>query len=293
MEKKIVALGFFDGVHRGHQALLRACREMAAQTGCETAAITFDRHPQSLFTAHPPKLINTLADRERLLRQYGIARILVIPVTAQTMGMPWDAFLDTLVAQGAAGFVCGDDFRFGHRGAGTADALRGYCADRKLPCAVVQPQLVDQIRVSSTAIRAMLEAGEMERAVRFLGHPHILTGEVVHGRGLGHTIGIPTANLLLPENVLQPCFGVYACRAQLEGQTYSAVTNIGTRPTVGGHRVTVEPWLLDFNRDIYAKQLVLEFYAFLRPERKFESLQALKAEIEKNAAQTREIFGNN
>jgi len=293
MEKKIFALGFFDGVHLGHQALLAACRELARENGCATAAITFDRHPQSLFAEQPPKLLTTLDDRICLLKGYGMEQVLTLPVTPEIMGTPWEAFLEQLTEQGASGFVCGNDFRFGHKGEGNAQGLEQFCRERDLPCTIVEQQELDGIRVSSTHIRNLLEKGAMEEAVRMLGHPYILSGTVVHGRGLGRTIGIPTANLLLSEQLLCPRFGVYACRAITELGSFCAVTNIGTRPTVGGSHVTVEPWLLDFSGDLYGKKLTLEFHAFLRPEQKFDSLQALQAEIQKNAGQTLEFFGRN
>ena len=153
-------------------------------------------------------------------------------------------------------------------------------------------QLLGQTRISSTYIRELIRAGEMERAVEFLGHPHILTGTVVRGKQLGRTIGIPTANLLLPEGVLCPRFGVYACRALVDGKTFPAVTNVGVRPTVSGEGITIEPWLLDFSGDLYGKTLTLEFHAFLRPERKFASLEKLQEEIRKNAAETRSLFAD-
>ena len=133
----------------------------------------------------------------------------------------------------------------------------------------------------------------MGEAAVFLGHPHILSGQVVSGRQLGRTLGIPTANLAQPEEAVKLPHGVYACIAEVENKHYLAVTNIGSRPTVGGHRITVEPWLLDFDGDLYGKQLTLSFHHFLRPEVKFPSLEALKEEILKNAAETRKFFKNN
>ena len=153
--------------------------------------------------------------------------------------------------------------------------------------------MLEGIRISSTHIRKLLEMGEMEQAVRFLGHPYILTGTVVPGRHLGRTIGIPTANLMLPEDMVRLCRGVYICRARLEEEEYPAVTNVGIRPTVGGTHVTVEPWLLDFEGDLYGKTLTLEFYSYLRPEMTFPSLEALREEIQENALEVRKFFDKN
>jgi len=290
-DKKIFALGFFDGVHLGHQALLRECVSIARRFGCEPAAITFDRHPQSLFTPTPPAMINSNADRERLLRRWGVRKIRTIPVTAQAMGQSWEDFLRDLLAEGAQGFVCGDDFRFGHRGAGDGEKLRQFCRERALPCVIVPEQALDGVRVSSTHIRRLIEEGDVERAAAFLGHPHILSGAVVPGRHLGRTIGIPTANILLPDGVAVPKLGVYACKCAIDGKEYVAVTNVGSRPTVNGHQVRAESWILDFDGDLYGEEITLEFEKFLRPERKFGSLEELKAQIRHDAAETRALLG--
>lgn len=288
-ERTVYALGFFDGVHLGHQALLRACRQLAGELGAEAGVLTFSGHPQSLVSGRAPALINTLDDRERLLRQYGMTRVLTLPFDEELMHTPWQDFLARLMTQyGAAGLVCGVDFRFGARGAGTAALLEKACVQTGIPCRIVPEQRMDGIRVSSTHIRSLIEAGQMEEAVRFLGHPHILTSTVVAGKQLGRTMGIPTANLTLPEGVLCPKFGVYACKV---GE-HLAVTNVGSRPTVGGGDVTVEPWILDFQGDLYGKTITLAFYAFLRPEQKFGDLGRLREEIGKNGEQTREFFAN-
>ena len=155
---------------------------------------------------------------------------------------------------------------------------------------MVPEQTVHGIRVSSTHIRALLEQGQMEEANAFLGHPHILTGQVIHGHQLGRTLGIPTANLSLPAGLVVPKFGVYACLVELEGERYPAVTNIGTRPTVHGSGITVEPWILSYQGDLYGREITLEFHKFLRPERKFPTLEALQEEIHHNAEQTIHFF---
>lgn len=291
-EKKVYALGFFDGVHRGHQALLESCCRLAAAESAIPAAITFGTHPDQLVMGKAPEMLNTLQDRVTLLKERGMESVTVLPFDRRLMTMPWQDFLQLLLEEyDAGGIVCGNDFSFGYRGEGNAEKMRKACARLGIPCHVVPEQTVEGIRVSSTYIRLLLEQGDMDRAVKFLGHPHILTGEVVQGQHLGRTIGIPTANLVLPENLLVPRYGVYACQAAMGGKTYPAVTNVGIRPTVSGQGVTVEPWILDFDGDLYGKEIRLSFYRFLRPERKFDSLEDLQKEIRKNALQTREFFG--
>ena len=290
MKKYIYALGFFDGVHLGHQQLLKTCCAMAAEHGCDTAAITFDRHPKSLFTDNPTVLISTIPDRKLLLSRYGIRSVRVLPVINEVMNLPWQEFLQILLDDGAAGFVCGDDFRFGRRGEGNAEKLTRFCREHDLPCAVVPEQTVDTIRISSTYIRRQIETGDMATAVKFMGHPYTLTGTVVHGQKLGRTLGIPTANLHLPAGLAIPRFGVYACCVLIDGEKFPAVTNIGTRPTVEGQGITVEPWILDYSGDLYGREITIEFYKFLRPEQKFPSLEALQAEIHRNAEETRTVI---
>ncbi len=292
MNKTIYALGFFDGVHLGHVALLTACQALAEETGTKAGVVTFDAHPDTLVLGQTPGLINTTADRNRLLLQrFSMDTAAVLPFDAKLRAMGWEDFLEMLQKDyGAAGFVCGEDFRFGHKGAGNAALLSQYCQARDLPCRIVPEQMLDGIRISSTYIRRQIESGDMATAIRFLGHPHILTGTVVPGKQLGRKQGIPTANLRLPEGLALPKFGVYICRALVEGEAYPAVTNVGTRPTVEGTGITVEPWILDYSGDLYGKEITLEFYRFLRNEEKFPTLDALKARIHADAQETRAYF---
>lgn len=292
-QRTIYALGFFDGVHLGHRALLDSCLALARSSGCKAGAVTFTAHPETLVKGSAPALICTAADRRQLLRQQGMETVLELPFDEQLRNMCWRDFVRMLCAQyGAAGFVCGSDFRFGYQGEGTAEILKQYCAAADLPCAVVPEQYLDSIRISSSHIRTLLEQGNVADANRFLGHPYTLSGEVIAGRGLGHTLGFPTANLCPGENAVQLRHGVYACKAEIDGSIYPAVTNVGNRPTVGGHRVTVEAWILDFSGNLYDKPLTLHFYQFLRPEEKFENLDYLKAQIQEDRAQTQKLFAN-
>ncbi len=287
--KTIYALGFFDGVHIGHAALLSACRALAEENALGCGVVTFSAHPDTFVLGKTPALINSIRDREWLLKEkFHMQTVVALPFDRAMMAMAWEDFLDMLLREhDAAGFVCGEDFRFGYKGQGNAALLEAYCRRRNLPCAVVPDQFMDEVRVSSTYIRHQIETGDMATAVRFLGHPHVLTGRVVHGHALGRKLGFPTANLQLPEGLVVPKFGVYACACVVDGKTYPAVTNIGTRPTVEGRGITVEPWILDYSGNLYDRELTLEFYYFIRPERKFPTLEDLQAEIRRNAEETR------
>lgn len=290
MQKTIYALGFFDGVHLGHKALLDACRRLAADRDCRAGVVTFRSHPDALVLGSAPGLICTPEDREALLREsFSMDPVAALPFDGRMRATPWQDFLTMLLERwGAAGFVCGEDFRFGERGRGTAALLESFCRERGLACRVVPEQTLEGIRVSSTYIRTLVEAGDMARAVRFLGHPYRLSGRVAHGKRLGSRLGFPTANLAFPAGLAVPRFGVYACRARADGKWYRSVTNLGVRPTVSGEGITVESWLLDFDGDLYGKPLALDFYDFIRPEKKFPDLAALRQEILENADEVRE-----
>jgi riboflavin kinase/FMN adenylyltransferase len=289
MKNTIYALGFFDGIHLGHAALLSACHDLARSRGCSAGVVTFAAHPDTLVRGNTPRLINSPRDREWLLREkFQMEIVVTLPFDEAMRSMPWEHFLDMLRKHyDAAGFVCGEDFRFGHFGSGNAKLLQEYCNREKIPCTVVPDQILDGVRVSSTYIRQQLEDGDMATVVKFLGHPHVLSGTVVHGKALGRKLGVPTANLKMPEGLAIPRFGVYACSCLIDGKHYPAVTNIGTRPTVEGSGITVEPWILDYSGDLYDREITLEFHYFLRPEQKFPSLEALKEEICRNAEETR------
>lgn len=291
-KKTVYALGFFDGVHLGHASLLIACRELADELGCSAGVVTFSSHPDALVQGAAPGLINTLEDRDRLLREkYHMDTVVTLPFDREMMSTPWQEFFRRLVEEfSAAGLVCGEDFRFGHRGAGNGEKLLTACREVQIPCIVVPQLKLGGVTVSSTHIRALIEMGLMEHAIHFLAHPHILSGIVVHGHQLGRRIGFPTANMLVPEGLVTPKLGVYACRCNVDGIRYAAVTNVGTRPTVAGVGVTVESWILDYTGDLYGREITLEFFKFLRPEIKFPSLTDLQQAIRADAEKTKEIL---
>lgn len=295
MNQKVIALGFFDGVHLGHGALLRRVTERARETGVSPAVVTFDRAPKSLVTGKPVSLLNSPEDRRDLIRRfYGIEDVVMLPFDQKMMTMPWQDFINVVLVkdQHAAHLVAGHDFHFGYKNQGTPELLQRSCAQLGLGCDIIPEVTLDGITVSSTHIRQLVTEGNMEEAARFLGHPHTLTGTVRHGHSIGHARLFPTANLIVPHNVLVPSHGVYATQACLaDGRTFAAVTNVGTRPTVNnGTNVTVEAYLLDFSGDLYGQTLRLEYHRKLRGEIQFDSLEALKAQISQDIESTRNYF---
>lgn len=297
MSKRVIALGFFDGVHIGHGALLNMAVKRARELGAVAAAETFDVHPETVIFGKDMPLINNMTDREALMKElYGVDEVIFTHFDEDMMKVPWMDFVDEFLVRryGAIHLVCGHDYRFGYRGLGTAEMLKEYCESRGIGCDIIPKVELDGVTVSSTHIRSLIENGDMETAARFLGHTHRISGTVVDGRKLGRTLGIPTANILIEDGMLRPAYGVYACRAYVDGAVYPAVTNIGVRPTVDeSGTVTVEPYILDFDGDIYGKTLRLDFYRFLRPEQKFASTDELKVAVAKNVEQTRELFADN
>ena len=295
--KRVIALGFFDGVHKGHGALLRTVAERAAELGAVPAAVTFDNHPDNLIAGGQLPLINSSVERAWLMHEYyGIQEVIVTHFDERMMHMPWREFVaDYLVKEnGAVHLVAGHDFHFGYRGEGNPTRLRELCAELGVGCDIIGKVEQEGITISSTYIRNLLAQGEIQRANEFLGHPHILIHTVEHGKKLGRTLGFPTVNLAFPAGVLIPAKGVYATRVFFEnGDCRLAVTNIGTRPTVDdGAHITVEGFLLDFDGDLYGQTLRMEFHQYLRGERKFPSLEALAAEVMRNAEQTRAYFAS-
>lgn len=290
---RVLALGFFDGVHLGHQALLTKARQRAAERGCPAAALTFDAHPDEVVFGQRVQLLNTPEDRDLLLRRFGMEEILLLHFDRAMAAMPWERFVEEILLEQyhACHVVCGHDFTFGHRGQGNAQRLREKCTSLGIGCDIIEAVSHGGITVSSTHLRQLIAEGDVAQAAEFLGHPHTMTGTVIRGKQLGRTLGIPTANVALPKGVLPPKFGVYACRVHTEKGAYMAVTNVGLRPTVDdGLGILIEPWLLDFDEDLYGQTIRVEFRKFLRPEQKFASLEELQAAILQNAKETREFF---
>ena len=292
-KKRVIALGFFDGVHLGHGTLMTTTVQRASELNAEPAVVSFDTHPDSLVKGEAVPLINSAADRQEVIsRLFGIESVFLVHFDQAMMQTPWQNFAEYLRdGLNAVHLVVGHDFRFGYRGEGTTERLSVFCAENGMGIDVIPKVEFDGLTVSSTYIRRMLQEGEMERANAFLGHPYSLTDIVRKGFQLGRTINAPTINQRFAPGVLEPRYGVYATKAHFEGNVYMAVTNIGVRPTVSGSKaVSVESFILDFSGDLYGKEVRLDFYSFLRPEIRFENTDQLRDQIASDAERVREYF---
>jgi len=283
-ERRVIALGFFDGVHIGHGALLKKTCERATELGAIPAAMSFDTHPDTLVFGTPTELLNTMDERKHLMQSlYGIEDVIFCHFDRAMMNMDWEAFVEDYLVRElhACHLVCGHDYHFGARGFGNAERLTEKCRALGLGCDVIGEVKLDGVTVSSTHLRALLKDGKMEEAVRFLGHGHIISGIVQHGDSRGHTLGLPTANLALDASLLVPAFGVYGGWADAgELGRFPAAVNLGVHPTV--HELphpVAEASLLGFDGDLYGRFLRLELLFQVRPERQFSSLQELTAQI--------------
>lgn len=283
-ERRVIALGFFDGVHIGHGALLKKTCERATELGAIPAAMSFDTHPDTLVFGTPTELLNTMDERKHLMQSlYGIEDVIFCHFDKAMMNMDWEAFVEDYLVRElhACHLVCGHDYHFGARGFGNAERLTEKCRTLGLGCDVIGEVKLDGVTVSSTYLRRLLKEGRMEEAVRFLGHGHIISGIVQHGDSRGHTLGLPTANLALDASLLVPAFGVYGGWADAgELGRFPAAVNLGVHPTV--HELphpVAEASLLGFDGDLYGRFLRLELLFQVRPERQFSSLQELTAQI--------------
>lgn len=289
-----MALGFFDGIHVGHAALLNMTKERAAQLDAVPSVLTFDVHPDTLVFKKDIPLINSAYDRKDIIQRcFGIDDILFIHFSQKVMHMDWQEFIDNLIDEmNLAWIVVGHDFCFGYKGLGIAEKLKLHCEHRGVGCDIIPAVCRDGTVVSSTMIRELIQSGSIEKANAYLGRPHTLTETVRSGYHLGTKIGSPTINMRIPEGVIVPKYGVYAAKAYLpDGSEYLSVTNVGVRPTVSDEKhVSVESYLLDFSGNLYGAIVRVEFFSFLRPEIKFGSASELSAQIKHDAERTREYF---
>ncbi|MDO5444736.1 MAG: bifunctional riboflavin kinase/FAD synthetase [Eubacteriales bacterium] len=294
LNKRCIALGFFDGVHLGHAALLNRVKERAAENGLSPAVLTFDMHPDILVHREDLRLITDCDSRKEILsRCFGIEDVIVIPFDVQMMNTSWEDFLSRLIGEyEVSHIVVGYDFTFGAKGAGNAEKLLTWCGDHGIGCDVINPVIIDGVVVSSTLIRELIRKGDMEAAFNFLGHPYCISDTVQPGYQIGRKMAAPTINMRIPEGTVVPAFGVYATKAIFpDGSEFDAVTNIGVRPTFGeNNEITVETHILDFSENIYGVTVRVDFYSFIRQEEKFSDCLALSEQIKRDAERARELL---
>jgi len=299
-KKRVIALGFFDGIHIGHAALMKRVLEIGEKTNLIPSVITFDSHPRSLVDGNAIPLINSPEDRTGLLRRvFCIDDIIFLHFDKTTVSMTWSKFIDHLVEEfGARHLVAGKDFKFGFRAEGSSKLLVKKCTETDIGCDIIPDVMYDGIVSSSSYIRDLLSDGDIERANAFLGHPHVLTDIVRYGYKLGRKLGTPTINMRFSPGVIVPAFGVYATKVYIEDmgiagdeEGYTGVTNIGIRPTVDDSGlVTAETHILNFQRNLYGHRVRVEFHKRLRPEVKFNNVDELKDQIHKDCTAASDYF---
>lgn len=292
--KRVLGIGVYDGVHQGHQAVIRHVLDEARTRGLRSMLLTFDRLPEELLRPEvAPKRLMSLPEKLDALAALGPEEILVAHVKPELLGQTPEEFAEkTLCGKIRPRLVVvGEDFRYGKGGKGNAETLAADGERWGYEVRVVPHLRTGEEKVSSTRIRSLLAEGQVEAAAQLLTRPYRLNGRVVSGNRLGRTLGYPTANLEIAPTRMIPGNGIYACRAVGENFARDAAVSIGVRPTVGPDLIpTVEAFLLDFEGDIYGQELELEFIARLRDEAKFPSLDALKDQMSKDVIQARTIL---
>ncbi len=287
-----LALGVFDGVHTGHQAVIARAVEAAAREGGLAGVLTFDPHPIRVIAPSkaPPALLGTLAHKARVMEGLGVRLFIPLHFDIEFARMEASEFLEKLTAAPVRTIAVGEDWRFGHNRSGDVNLLQQEAARRGFKLAAVAPVMHDGERVSSTRIRQAIRDGNLCAAELMLGRPYFVAGKVIEGKKLGRTIGFPTANLTTGEAQL-PLDGVWAVRALLpDGRALAGVANLGLRPTVGGDSRSLEVHLLDFSGDLYGQELEIQFEKHLRSEIKFPSIDALRVQIQRDADDAREAL---
>ena len=293
MRQVVVALGNFDGVHLGHQEVLRRAVEEGRRRGMKVVAATFHPHPRAVLGAgDPPKLLTPLALRCEMLLAYGADEVWVIPFDAAlSKKTPVQFVRDVLIREGRAGVVVvGENFRFGHKAAGEFRDLLRIMREVGGTAVGVQVHGVDG-GISSTCIRALISGGEVTEAAGLLGRPYVLRGEVVVGDKRGRSIGFPTANVMPDTDAVIPARGVYAGFVRFGEEEYAACTNVGVAPTFGRTESRVEAYLLDFEGDLYGRVVDVGFVKRIREERRFSGVDELIGQIRRDVEETRIITG--
>lgn len=283
--RSVITLGKFDGLHRGHQKLLAGTLAKKAE-GLETVVFTFDVSPLVKLGKRIKRTILTNAERKLLLEQMQIDCLIECPFIPEIIGMEAEDFVRGILVERlhAAKVIVGPDFRFGYQRRGSSELLRQMGETLGFDVEILDKVKEDGRDISSTWIREALREGKIETVNALLGYPYFVQDKIVHGRQLGRKMGIPTINQIPLEGKLLPPFGVYASRTYVKGKCYGGISNIGVKPTVKVPFAGVETYLFDCDEDLYGEEARVDFYHFVRPECKFDSLEELQEQIHKDAA---------
>lgn len=280
----VVALGNFDGLHIGHMAVINAASEMAKRLGSKLVIATFTEHPMKYLTGESPKELLMGKVKEDAFSSTG-AEICNLDFLSLKDMEPEKFFEEVLLSMlNAKGVCCGFNYSFGAKGKGTPELLQSLCEKKGIEFFMAPATILDSEPVSSTRIRKAIFEGDIELANRMLGRPYSYDRLVVDGDKRGRSMGIPTINQLLPENMAVPKFGVYESTTTVDGKEYASLTNIGVRPTIGTGYVSSETFIIDFSGDLYGKHITVSLLRFMRPEKKFDSIEELYAQINADVA---------
>lgn len=295
LKNAVVTSGTFDGVHIGHQKILNRLKEISSLSDGESVVLTFWPHPRMVVSEDSQglQLLSTIDEKIALFEQLGIHHLVIIPFTRAFSELTSEEFIQQVLVSkiGTKKLVIGYDHRFGRNREGSFEFLKTNAPAYGFEVEEIPRQDIEDLAISSTRIRQALRSGQVSVARGLLGRAYSLSGTVVKGKQLGRTIGFPTANLQLHEDYkLVPCNGVYVIKAYYQGNAYPAMLNIGVRPTVDGTVRTIEAHIFDFNKEIYGEDLTLELLHYLRPEQKFDGLDALVAQIKKDQQNAIDYF---
>ena len=290
IEPTVVALGNFDGVHKGHQEIINRTVKEADAAGLKSAVFTFSNHTSSVLKNVPPVKNILYADqKESILESMGVDYMFNIPFTEEILAMDPVAFIDEILVEkfNIREAYCGFNYSFGYKASGTPEVLMHEGLKRGIGIHVQEPYMIDGIVVSSTYIRQLIEEGRMEECTKFMGRMYAIDGEIVVGNKLGRTIGFPTCNTVVDETMITPPNGVYITMCTIEGIRRPSVTNVGVKPTIGKYEKNIETHIFNFNEDVYGKQIRVDFIKHTRPEMKFNGLDELKKQIEADCIEAR------
>lgn len=284
VKESVVTIGNFDGLHMGHQVLLKKAIEYAKANNVTSIVFTFKNHPVNYFRPDSIKNIITNEEKVKILKSMGVdyvINILFDEYMTKISGYDFvkEILLDTL---GAKKIIVGHDFTFARNKEGNIKLLQELSTQYGFSLEIVNPIKLDDVRISSTYIRKLISDGNVEDVYKYLGRNYKLSGEVIHSKKLGRTIGFPTANISINENMIVPKIGIYATKVYISGETYYGATNVGYNPTVNGENLSIETNILEFNEDIYGKIITIEFLERIRDEKKFNGIEELKSQLKKD-----------